>query len=237
MQPSEDERVLAALSHASIIANVANLAGLLAAALIWTAQRDRSPYVRSHAFQAMIYQGAVIVISIFLVLCWGVCIVLSLLPAAVRPDLYRSSPPNSFWLALVGLVVPVGFGIAATLYGLYGAYRAYRGRSFRYPLAGRVARSWNRAGDQPAAPPIVAPTLPAAPAAVAPGAPAPAETAPLGAPDEPAPQPAQTVVGQQAPAGDEETAPLGAPGEPPPAPPKPLKRRGRQAPVEDEEAS
>jgi hypothetical protein len=119
MQPSEDERVLAALSHASIVANVANLAGLIATSLIWSTQRERSAYVRAHALQAMIYQGGVLVISIFLVLFWGVCVALSLLPAAVRPDLYRSSPPYSFWLALASLVVPVGFGIAATLYGLY----------------------------------------------------------------------------------------------------------------------
>jgi len=42
MQPTEDERVLAALAHASIVANVANLAGMIATALIWTMQRERS---------------------------------------------------------------------------------------------------------------------------------------------------------------------------------------------------
>ena len=51
MQPSEDERVLAALSHASVVANVVNLAGMIATALIWTMHRDRSPYVRAHALQ------------------------------------------------------------------------------------------------------------------------------------------------------------------------------------------
>jgi hypothetical protein len=42
MQPSEDERVLAALSHASIIANVVNLAGMIATAQNWTKKGDRS---------------------------------------------------------------------------------------------------------------------------------------------------------------------------------------------------
>jgi uncharacterized Tic20 family protein len=140
MQPSEDERVLAALSHASIIANIVNLAGLIATGLIWTTQRERSTYVRAHALQALVYQGAVLLISLVLTLGWGACLGLSLLPAVIRPDLYRSSPPNTFWFALACMAVPIGFGILATLYGLYGAYRAYRGRPFRYPLAGRLAR-------------------------------------------------------------------------------------------------
>jgi uncharacterized Tic20 family protein len=141
MQPTEDERVLAALSHASIVANIVNLAGMIATALIWTMQRDRSRYVRAHALQALVYQGAVVVISVFLVLFWGVCIALSLLPVMLRPDLYYfNNPPRSFWLALLGLIVPIGFGIAATIYGLYGAYRVYRGRPFRYPLVGRLVR-------------------------------------------------------------------------------------------------
>lgn len=140
MEPSEDERILAALAHASIVANIVNLAGVIATALIWTSQRERSEYVNKHALQSLIYQGIVLVCLIALMLFWGVCLAFSLLPAVVRPDLYRSSPPNSFWIALLGLALPIGFSILATLYGLYGAYRVYHGKPFRYPLAGRFAR-------------------------------------------------------------------------------------------------
>jgi uncharacterized Tic20 family protein len=173
MQPSEDERVLAALSHASIVANVVNLAGLIATALIWTTQRERSRYVRAHALQALVYQGGVVLISIVLSLFWVICLALSLAPAALRPDLYRSSPPAPFWVALVTLAVPVGFGFLATLYGLYGAYRAYRGRPFRYPLAGRLARDLPEQANGRAA--AAAPQPPAHPA--------PAVTAPIGGAD------------------------------------------------------
>jgi uncharacterized Tic20 family protein len=141
MQPTEDERVLAALSHASIVANMVNLAGMIATALIWTMQRDRSRFVRAHALQSLVYQGAVLLISVFLVLAWGLCLVLSLLPVFLNPGLYEfNDPPRSFWLALFGLIVPIGFGIAATIYGLYGAYQVYRGRPFRYPVVGRLVR-------------------------------------------------------------------------------------------------
>jgi uncharacterized Tic20 family protein len=141
MQPTEDERVLAALSHASIVANIVNLAGMIATALIWTMQRERSRFVRAHALQSLIYQGAVLLISVFMLLAWGLCVVLSLLPVFLKPELYQvSSPPRSFWLALFGLSLPIGFGILATIYGLYGAYQVYRGRPFRYPIVGRLVR-------------------------------------------------------------------------------------------------
>src|SRR5512145_1497439 len=80
MQPTEDERVLAALSHASIVANIVNLLGMIATALIWTMQRERSRFVRAHALQSLVYQGAALLIGIFLLFGWGLCLVLSLLP-------------------------------------------------------------------------------------------------------------------------------------------------------------
>jgi uncharacterized Tic20 family protein len=162
MQPSEDERVLAALSHASIVVNMVNLAGMIATTLIWTTQRERSRYVHAHALQSLVYQGAVLLIGVFLALAWGVCLVLSLLPAVLRPDLYHiTNPPKSFWLALLGLIVPVGFAIGATLYGLYGAYRVYRGWPFRYPLVGRLVRRDLATTATPRATPAPAPDGPA----------------------------------------------------------------------------
>jgi uncharacterized Tic20 family protein len=155
MQPTEDERVLAALSHASIVANIVNLVGMIATALIWTMQRDRSRFVRAHALQSLVYQGAVLLISVFLMLTWGLCLVLSLLPVFLKPELYQfNSPPRSFWFALFGLIVPIGFGILATIYGLYGAYQVYRGRPFRYPVVGRLVR---RELAQPPAAPVATP--------------------------------------------------------------------------------
>jgi uncharacterized Tic20 family protein len=156
MQPTEDERVLAALSHASIVANIVNLIGVIATALIWTMQRERSRFVRAHALQSLVYQGGVLLISVFLTLAWGLCVILSLLPVFLKPELYQfSSPPRSFWFALFGLIVPIGFGILATIYGLYGAYQVYHGRPFRYPVVGRLVR---HELDQLYTPPNAAPT-------------------------------------------------------------------------------
>jgi uncharacterized Tic20 family protein len=180
MQPTEDERVLAALSHASIVANVVNLAGMIGTALIWATQRDRSPYVRTQALQALVYQGAVLLIAIFLTLSGSICMVLSLLPVILRPDLYRASPPSyTLWIGVLGLLMLVGFGILATLYGLYGAYQVYRGRPFRYLVIGRLVRPLPAADSAP--PPAVVLAAAAAPAANSVPTPAvdpPAEAAP-----------------------------------------------------------
>jgi uncharacterized Tic20 family protein len=209
MQPSEDERVLAALSHASIVANVVNLAGMIATALIWTMQRDRSPYVRAHALQALVYQGAVLLISLFLALFGGLCLALSLLPVVLRPDLYRSSLPSySVWIGVLALLALIGFGVLATVYGLYGAYQVYRGRPFRYLLIGRLARPSPVVAPAPISnPPIVPVAVESAPAAPEPAAPEPPIAATTAGPaDEP----------------------------PPAAPPSASKRRGRR-PSSDQE--
>jgi uncharacterized Tic20 family protein len=202
MQPTEDERVLAALSHASIVANIVNLVGIIATAVIWTMQRERSRYVRAHALQALVYQGTVLVVGMLLGLAWGLCLVLSLLPVMLRPDLYdMTNPPRSFWLALLGLALPIGFGILGTIYGLYGAYRVYSGRPFRYPLVGRLVRRDLM-------------TLTSAPTAAAPAAEAPA--------------PARSAGDTAPPAAAAEGEPPSVPGAAAP----PARRRERRRPPE-----
>jgi uncharacterized Tic20 family protein len=139
--PDEDERLTAAMAHASVVANVAGLTGLILAVLLWATQRRRSRFVRAHIVQAIVYQIGTLLGVIALMLLWSGCLLLSLLPAALRPDLYRDGTlPDTFWIALFGLILPIGYGFAATLYAIYGAYQVYRGNRFAYPLAGRLVQ-------------------------------------------------------------------------------------------------
>src|SRR5436853_2468938 len=166
MQPTKDERLLAALSHAVIAANIVNMVGMIVTVSIWTMQRERSRYVSAHALQSLLYQGAALLIGTLLFLCWGVCLAFSLLPAQLRPELYRTSPPSSLWLALLGLLVPVGFVALTILYGFYAALQVYRGRPFRYPLIERLMPRELKLAIAPSpAPPADAP----APTPLAPG--------------------------------------------------------------------
>ncbi len=138
-RPDEDERLTAAMAHASIIANAAGLTGLTLTVVLWATQRRRSRFVRAHIVQALVYQAGTLLGVVLLMLLWSGCLLLSLLPAALRPDLYRDGTlPDTFWVALFGLILPIGYGFAATVYALYGAYMVYRGKRFAYPLAGRL---------------------------------------------------------------------------------------------------
>lgn len=229
MQADRDERILGALAHASILANIANLAGMIAATLIWATQRERSRFVRAHALQALAYQGAVLLLMTVLFVGWVLCLVLSLLPAVVRPDLYaEGGPPPAFWVALLALGLPLGFGVLATLYGLFGAYRVYRGQPFRYLLVGRLVQRELEAlagqaqppdGAHPPAstPPSDPQIAPPAPAASAPAPPAPAASTP--APPAPAPAEAPPASSDGQTGAAQEAAPDSErPPEPPAAP-------------------
>lgn len=149
MQPTRNERVIAALAHASIVANFLTITGLLTAVLLWVMQRERSPYVYRHALQAAVYQVIMVSIGLILVFSWSVCLGLSLLPVVLRPELFRGSLPNAFWLVVIGLVVPVVFTLAATVYGLYGALLAYRGQGFQYVFVGRLVEQLCQPGVVP----------------------------------------------------------------------------------------
>ena len=64
--PTQDERILAALAHGSILLP---LWGLIGAVIIWVTQREKSRFIRFQALQATVYQ-------IVLILSWfagGAC--------------------------------------------------------------------------------------------------------------------------------------------------------------------
>jgi uncharacterized Tic20 family protein len=71
--PDEDERLTAAMAHASVVANVAGLTGLILAVLLWATQRRRSRFVRAHIVQALVYQIGTLLGVIALMLLWSGC--------------------------------------------------------------------------------------------------------------------------------------------------------------------
>ncbi len=195
--PDEDERLTAAVAHASIVANVAGLMGLALVVVLWATQREKSRFIRAHVMQALVYQGGTFLVTVILMLFWSGCLLLSLLPAALRPDLYRDgSLPDTFWFALSGLLLPIGYGIAAMLYAIYGAYQVYRGQLFIYPLAGRMVRHDLLAQASPVPAPAGVPAL-------SPAHTSPAIEQPPAASETPAPasaEPGAAATGVEAPA-------------------------------------
>jgi hypothetical protein len=117
-----DERLWAAIAHASILLNLLTaFLGVITPLIIYLVYKDRSRYVAGQAMQAFVFQ-----------LVWwvGGGILVGLTWAAVA----------LMSIVLVGLLcVPIAIlvsliPVAACIYGIVGALQAYEGRDFRYWL-------------------------------------------------------------------------------------------------------
>ncbi len=143
-----EERALAALSHAGIVLNSFNLLGVVGATLIWATHRERSRYVAEHAMHALVFQVCSLLMVMLIGFVWGSCLLLSFLPAILRPELYRTDPPVTFWLALSPVLVILLVILMSAVYGLAGAWAAWNGRAFHYGPVGRFIKQRTMNTDQ-----------------------------------------------------------------------------------------
>ena len=146
----QDERIMAALAHASIILP---FWGLIAAIIIWVTQREKSPFVGFQALQGAAYQ-LVLVLSGFVGLACYMCsffgmfllMPLGIVAAGSTGDpeimgagglaaILVSFLTGFFPFCVIGLVLLAG--VAFVVYGLYGATRVLQGDDFRYAIIGR----------------------------------------------------------------------------------------------------
>ncbi len=123
-----DERTMAALAHGSILLSLVTggLAGLLVALIIWLVYRDRSRWVANQAFQALVYQAIVTVLTYVLTVTTGIAFMVSGILTAVLIGLCM------FPFAALIAVLTALFALAAMAYALFGAWETYQGRDFQY---------------------------------------------------------------------------------------------------------
>jgi len=141
---NQDERVLAALAHGSILLGVltSGVGGIGAALLIWLTQREKSAYATFQALQAVVYQVVTILVNGAVWTCWGLAWMAMLLPPLfANPSAYEKAPPAGLWIGLLLMVVPAGISVLTVLYGLWGAVRCWGGHDFRYAIIGRWLES------------------------------------------------------------------------------------------------
>jgi uncharacterized Tic20 family protein len=131
---SGEERTFAALAHIGIVANPFNLLGVIGAVLIWATQHRHSRYVADHALQALIFQILAVCVTVGVLLMWGGCLLVSLLPALIRPELYPNELPLTFRVVLFAGVLILVFVAVCVGYGVAGALAAWQGRMFRYAM-------------------------------------------------------------------------------------------------------
>ena len=135
---SMEERLLAAVAHASVIITGV---GVLVGILIWLTQKEKYPYAVKQAVQAAIYQliGTILIVGLWMV--DGLLGLLSIIPIIQHPEMYENTVPWLVWASLVFMIVPFVVMFVWWIYGCWAAYRSWKGVDFRYLLIGRVLSS------------------------------------------------------------------------------------------------
>lgn len=124
---SSEERTWAALAHGSALLNAATgMGGIIAAALIWLTQKEKSAWVAFHGLQSLVFQAAQFMILFPLVGgVWAVGFAFSFITLGFGTII---AVPIMLLSAFLGIALMAG----GLVYSLYGAYQVYQGRDFRY---------------------------------------------------------------------------------------------------------
>lgn len=139
-QATREDRLVAALCHASA---VYLFTGMLVPLIIWQSQKDRSPFLRRQALQALIFQGvgaAAYGLAMFFFMLAYFFVMIPLILA----DSGHLNPEGlqTLILILFGLIMLGGFFFSFVLVPMYyvfavlGVVRNLQGRDFNYPLIG-----------------------------------------------------------------------------------------------------
>lgn len=143
IEPKPNERIAAALAHGLIIAN---WMGIIAAALIWLLEKEKSKYVAFQALQAVAYQFLGLLLWMAGLFCYMVTLFGGIgLAALLNPQgegdgiiAFFSLAPICALFLLWGLLI---------IYGLYGAYASLLGRDFRYLIIGPLVERYIKGGQ------------------------------------------------------------------------------------------
>lgn len=155
VEATQDECILGALAHASVILP---FWGLIGAIVIWATQREESRFVAFQALQGMVYQ-LVLVLGSFLCFACYICSFFGtflLIPVGIFAA-EGADVPGAVGGAVGGMVAALTafspfcvMGLLAivwfayVLYGLYGALQVLQGHDFRYAVIGRRLEDYLR---------------------------------------------------------------------------------------------
>lgn len=142
---TQDERVMAALAHASVILP---FWGLIGAIVIWATQKEKSRFVSFQALQVIAYQLVLILFGFlgfgcymcsffgtFMLIPLGMFAAESVSEAEGIIGMILAMLTTFFPFCVMGLFILAG--ALFIVYGMYGAARVLQGEDFRYALIGR----------------------------------------------------------------------------------------------------
>ena len=129
---TSEERIFSAISHAAI---VLPYLGLLAPLAIWITMREKSPWLRYQALQALAYQ-----ILQFVFLMIGSCLVIPLF--MITPLFGINDPEKMFIPMMLTLFLPYLIWALLILLGLFGGMMCAFGKDFHYPILGKRIKNY-----------------------------------------------------------------------------------------------
>jgi len=144
---TQDERIMAALAHASVILP---FWGLIGAIVVWVTQREKSRFVNFQALQGAAYQLCLIVLGFigggcYMVASFGMFL---LMPAGMLATGDFGDPNAAGGIVGIITIILTSFlpfclmsifllvAAVCVCYGLYGAVRVLQGDDFRYAIIG-----------------------------------------------------------------------------------------------------
>lgn len=130
---TQDEKLMAGLAHGSILLP---MWGLILSALIFITQREKSPFTREQAAQAIVWQAALIAVFMVGMGCYMLSFFGLMGGMILTGGEPAGGPPPAFFLPF-GVMGMVALGALLFIaVGLFGAVRALQGHPFQYPLVG-----------------------------------------------------------------------------------------------------
>lgn len=133
--PSQDDKIIGAIGHAAALMP---MWGIVAPALIWLTQREKSEYVRQQSAQALAWQAIQTILLFFAYLP---------LMFLIFGDLFlieqmRSEQIANIVLEVCGFGTIIFIGLGPIVLGGYAAVRNLQGRDFTYPFIGQRVRAY-----------------------------------------------------------------------------------------------
>jgi|GEM_PF-1575796 len=138
---SQEVRLLAAISHASVL--FPNI-GFFVPIGIYLTQKKKSSYLGFQSLQALIWQIAMFVFSMIASSCMvGSIFIPVLLTSATQNEKFVGVTGSGIFIAMIISVLVMTIGnVGFIIYGIIGAVMTYQGRDFRYIFIGnRIDKS------------------------------------------------------------------------------------------------
>lgn len=133
--PSQDDKIMGAIGHAAALMP---MWGIIAPALIWITQREKSEYIRQQSTQALAWQA----FQIILLFAGYLPLMLLIFNDFLLTEEIRSVQLLATILQICGFGVIVLLAFGPILMGIYAAVRNLQGRDFTYPIIGRRVRAY-----------------------------------------------------------------------------------------------